>query len=123
MNKTEIKKLKKTILKKDIVAFDTLTKSQVKAVFNFSTGYKTFLDRSKTEREAVKQIIEAARKKGFTDIEDALDTGKKQRGKFYKNFQNRCIALAVTGSEPVTSGTRIVASHIDSPRLDLKQIE
>lgn len=29
--------------------------------------------------------------------------------------------LAVIGEEPITSGMQIVGSHIDSPRIDLKQ--
>ena len=31
------------------------------------------------------------------------------------------MALAVLGQRPVSQGLRILAAHIDSPRLDLKQ--
>ncbi|OGR15239.1 MAG: aminopeptidase, partial [Desulfobacula sp. GWF2_41_7] len=41
--------------------------------------------------------------------------------KVYKIFQGRCVALAAIGKKLPHLGANIIASHIDSPRLDLKQ--
>ncbi len=121
MNKKEIKKLKKTVLNKATLVFDQLTRQQKTKTFEFSEEYKNFLDKSKTEREAVKQIVQAAKKRGFVDIDTLLTKKQHSCNKVYKIFQNRCVAMAVFGKEDLVSGVNIIASHIDSPRLDLKQ--
>ena len=121
MNKTEIKKIKKTLLKKERLVLDHLNKTQKTQAFKFCDGYKRFLDQAKTEREAVKEIIRLANAAGFIDIDTLTGNPSTPATKVYKVFQNRCIALAVAGQEDWTAGANIIASHIDSPRLDLKQ--
>ncbi|THB74076.1 MAG: aminopeptidase [Desulfobacteraceae bacterium] len=124
MNKAQIKALQKKTVNEDQLAFDHLSKSEQKACFGFCDQYKQFLDRAKTEREAVREIIELAEKQGFTDIDKHLASASKRKSvprKVYKTFKDKCVALAVLGKDNLESGTRIIASHIDSPRLDLKQ--
>ncbi len=48
MDKTQIKKIKKTVLKKKTLFFDQLTEKQKTQVFKFNDGYKDFLNISKT---------------------------------------------------------------------------
>ncbi len=121
MNRNEIKKLKKTVLNKATLVFDQLTRQQKTKTFEFSEKYKNFLDKSKTEREAAKQIVQAAEERGFVNIDTLLTKKQHACNKVYKIFQNRCVAMAVFGKEDLVSGVNIIASHIDSPRLDLKQ--
>ena len=88
------------------------------AVEEFCNGYKAFLGASKTERLAVKEAVKLAKAHGFTEFDP---TAKYTAGdKVYVNNRGKSLALAVIGTEPVESGTRIAAAHIDSPRLDLK---
>jgi len=61
---------------------------------------------AKTEREAVEVIAEIA---------------KKQKKKVIIN-QGKSAAIIIKGKKPLRDGLRIVISHIDSPRLDLKQV-
>lgn len=84
----------------------------------FCEGYKDFLRKGKTERECVDYCIEKAEALGFT----AFDKTKayKAGDKVYYNNRGKSIILAVIGKEGVKKGAKIVASHIDSPRLDLK---
>jgi aspartyl aminopeptidase len=91
-------------------AWSTLDKEEV---FSFCRGYFTFLDNAKTEREAVRHIVAAAEKNGFTPLEKGGD-------KVYEINRDKSIILVVKGKREITEGMRIVASHIDSPRLDLK---
>ncbi|MBT3387700.1 MAG: aminopeptidase, partial [Desulfobacula sp.] len=84
-------------------------------------NYKKFLNKSKTERKAAGQIIKAAEAQGFVDIDTLVTKKLKNVKKIYKIFQGRCLALAVLGEKNLVSGANIIASHIDSPRLDLKQ--
>lgn len=44
----------------------------------------------------------------------------KAGDKVYWNQKDKSVILAVIGKEPVHEGIKIVGSHIDSPRLDLK---
>ncbi len=87
-------------------AWAQFSKQQITTAFTFAEGYKTFLDKAKTEREAVKVIAEAA---------------KKQKKKIVIN-QEKSAAIIIKGKKPIREGLRIVISHIDSPRLDLKQV-
>jgi len=72
MNKGEIKKIKNVVLKKNILVFDKLTKLQKSKTLKFSEGYKDFLNNSKTERRAAKQIVQAAEDRGFVNIEPRI---------------------------------------------------
>jgi aspartyl aminopeptidase len=62
-----------------------------------------------------------AKDNGFVDIDTLLTKKQKTCKKVYKIFQDRCVAMAVMGKTDLIAGASIIASHIDSPRLDLKQ--
>lgn len=87
-------------------AWEILSKDQIKKAFDFCEDYKKFLNSAKTEREAIQKINEVAK------------FGKK---KIVINKEKEA-AIIVPGKKPITDGLRIVISHIDCPRLDLKQI-
>ncbi|MEW6615038.1 MAG: aminopeptidase [Thermodesulfobacteriota bacterium] len=115
--KPEIKEIKeKLVLKRDIV-WDRLDSKEKEDVFLFSEGYKKFLDSAKTERQAVKEIVKFAEEKGFKSVGKPPGKAKK----IYSVFQNKTVAMSILGKKPIEKGIRIIASHIDSPRLDLKQ--
>lgn len=96
-----------------------ITDGERKNIFDFCEGYKQFLNTCKTERECASFAVEQAEKNGFValDSKESLKPGDK----IYTVNHGKCILLAVIGEKPVTEGTKIVAAHIDSPRLDLKQ--
>lgn len=115
--KPEVKEIKeKLMLKRDMV-WDRLDSKEKEGVFLFAEGYKEFLNRAKTERQAVKEIIKFAEEKGFKRIEEPSGKAKK----VYRVLHNKAIAMGILGKKPIEKGIRIIASHIDSPRLDLKQ--
>ena len=82
-------------------------------------AYKNFLDKGKTERECVAEIIKTAEKYGYKN----LDTVEKIKAgdKVYIQKMNKSIALFKIGSEDLKNGRVILGAHIDSPRLDIKQ--
>ncbi len=122
MNKKEIEKLEKQIIKKEKLVFDELNSSEKKIMFKLTEDYKTFLDSAKTERKAAAEIIRMAEEHGFINIKEALEKPiKPKKGKYYSIFRNKTVGLAVIGKEDMSTGINIIASHIDSPRLDLKQ--
>ena len=91
-----------------------------KEIMDFSEDYKKYLDKSKTEREACKSAIELAKKCGFKDG-NTLKTFKKG-DKIYFNNRGKAVALFVIGKEPLEKGMNILGAHIDSPRVDVKQV-
>ncbi len=90
----------------------------VAAAFDFCEGYKEFLDTAKTEREAVSEVISVAERNGYVPFD--RNAHYVAGDKVYYNNRGKAVVLSTIGSEPVESGVKIVAAHIDSPRLDLK---
>ncbi|MDR3643669.1 MAG: aminopeptidase [Clostridia bacterium] len=95
------------------------TDDEFELAYGYCDGYKAFLNAAKTEREAVAYAVAAAKAHGFTEF----DSGKKYTAGDKVCYDNRgkAVILAVIGTRPLSAGAHIVASHIDSPRLDLKQ--
>lgn len=84
----------------------------------YCEGYKSFLNKAKTEREAVRAATEMAKANGFSEF--CRGKAYKAGDKVYINNRGKTLALAVIGEQPVEQGVNITAAHIDSPRLDLK---
>jgi aspartyl aminopeptidase len=114
--KKKAKYVEDTLKLKGKLAWDPMQESYRKECFLFAEDYKRFLDGAKTEREAVVEVLNYALKRGFREVSDP---GKKRR--IYWVNKNKNIALAILGKRPLSEGMRIIISHIDSPRLDLKQ--
>lgn len=87
-------------------------------VYEFNEGYIDFLSKVKTEREAVDYIINCARKKGFVHMDSVKELKPGQ--KLIITEKGKICGLLVIGNRPLEEGINMVASHIDSPRLDLK---
>ncbi len=101
--------------------YEEASSDEIKAIFDYSVGYMKYLDDAKTEREATSVSIEMAIANGYTEYKlgDKLSSGDKR----YFNNKGKSLILFRIGSGNIEQeGIRIVASHIDSPRLDLKQI-
>ncbi|MBR1421950.1 MAG: aminopeptidase [Ruminococcus sp.] len=96
-----------------------MSDEQIAEADAFCEGYKAFLNTAKTEREAVIEAVKQAEAAGFRRFEK----GKKYQPneKFYFVNREKAIILGVMGSEDISTGVRLAAAHIDSPRLDLKQ--
>jgi len=94
------------------------TKNEQKIALKFSEGYKKYLSACKTERESISYTIEELRAKSFVSIEEAANKSSKL---VYRVFKNKAMAIAVIGKSPISKGINIIGSHIDAPRVDLKQ--
>lgn len=112
------KELKKDLFLNDKNGYFKIDEKTEKEIFDFAEGYKTFLTASKTERLCNKNAIFLAKEKGFVEF----DPDKKYNAgdKVYLNQRNKSVILCIFGKQPIEKGTRIVAAHIDSPRIDLK---
>ncbi|MBE6635097.1 MAG: aminopeptidase [Ruminococcaceae bacterium] len=101
--------------------FEEADAEKIKAIYDYAEGYMAYLDASKTEREAVLTSVALAEKAGYTEYKlgDKLAVGDK---KYYNNRGKSLILFKIGTNDLEKDGIRIVASHIDSPRLDLKQV-
>ena len=110
--------LKKELLYDGKDNADKLQQKDIKEAFAFAEGYKTFLNACKTERECTKWFVETAEKQGFKSILEykSLKAGDKV---YIKNTE-KCVMFLVVGTEDLENGLDIIASHMDSPRLDTK---
>lgn len=116
----ETKLSDKLTMKKSNI-YDKADSTKKEQIFAFSEGYKTFLDMAKTEREATNAAIEAAKGYGFTEYKlgEPLKAGDKK----YYNNRGKSVYVFKIGSKPLNEdGIRILAAHIDSPRIDMKQV-
>lgn len=101
--------------------YETADEKTMKAIFDYAEGYKKFLGECKTEREACAYIVEEAEKKGYKQFDFSE---KVQKGdKLYYNNRGKAVFIIKIGTGDIKKdGIRIVGSHIDNPRLDLKQV-
>lgn len=92
-----------------------------KDIYKFAEEYKFFINECKTEREANDYIVKQAIKEGFTEYSfgDKLKRGDK---KFIVNRGKSVVLFKIGENNIENDGIRIIASHIDAPRIDLKQV-
>ena len=89
-------------------------------VEQYCQEYMDFLDNSRMEREAVRNAVALAKEHGFVEFVPGMDI--KPGMKLYKNNRGKALMLAVIGRRPLSEGAVIAGAHVDSPRLDLKQV-
>ncbi len=120
MEKTQGELLAEKLLYKKKHAAEIISEQEMETAFRFSIGYRKFLDYAKTERRAVKFALRVAKENGYVEFDK---TTRYMAGeKFYYVNRDKAIILVTMGKKPLSEGVKISAAHIDSPRLDLKQV-
>ena len=99
--------------------YDRVDQQTLDAMEAYCRDYKSFLDHSKTERECTAHTVALAEAAGFIPYERGMALQPGDR--VYRVNRKKSVMLAVIGRESLSEGAQIVACHIDSPRLDLKQ--
>lgn len=83
--------------------------------------FKAFLNNSKTNLSTVDTMIQRASSEGFqpwpaSQPDRILTPGEK----FFRVNRDRSVQLIVIGQQPISSGFKMVGTHIDSPHISLK---
>ena len=91
--------------------YDLLDTQERIALEEYCREYMAYLNDSRTEREAVRNAVALAEEQGFRPYVPGM--ALKPGDRVYKN--NR-------GKAPLSDGSVIAGAHVDSPRLDLKQV-
>ena len=112
--------LEKKLSFKKVNYFEGCDEKKKEKVYAYAEEYKAYLDEAKTEREAVRTSVALAEKHGFTPyvFGEKLNAGDR---KYYNNRGKSLVLFKVGKEDMAKGGVRILASHIDSPRLDIKQ--
>lgn len=109
---------KDSLFKKYPSVWESLTDEQNKEMFSFAESYTDFISYSKTERRAVEFSLKLAQSKGYTDF---FKTPSIQAGsKVYFINRDKNILLFHVGQQDLEQGIKLIAAHLDAPRLDLK---
>ena len=93
-------------------------------VFKFAEEYRQFISNCKTERECTSFLYEKALKEDFVDLNDVIKKGKKLKAgdRVVANNMGKGLAMFIIGKKDLDEGMNILGAHIDSPRMDLKQV-
>ena len=98
----------------------TRTEQELADADSFCNDYKAFLDAGKTERECVTEAVRLAEAKGYVPYNPSVKLNPGD--KVYLNNRGKSLVVCRIGSDPLEKGALIMAAHIDSPRLDIKQV-
>ncbi len=112
--------LRKELFYEQKNGYDLIDTAERLKVEEYCKGYMDYLNRSRTEREAVVNAIAQAEAEGFVEYKPGMEL--KPGMKIYKNNRGKALMLAVIGKKPLSAGAVIAGAHVDAPRLDLKQI-
>lgn len=99
--------------------WEKINKEEKEEVFRVADDYKKFIDASKTERLSINEIVKRAKEAGFKNFKEQKEI--KQGDKLYYVNKEKAAVLVVVGKDDIEKGMNIVGSHVDSPRIDLKQ--
>lgn len=102
----------------------TYNDEDINALETLSDAYKDFLSICKTERECTAFFKKEAEKAGYRCLDELVEEKAELKAgdKVYAVGMGKTIALFQLGQRPLTDGMNILCAHIDSPRLDLKQV-
>ena len=120
MSDMDWKAVRETLLYCPRNGYDRLQDADRTEMEEYCAAYTTFVDRAKTEREAVEETVEAAKKAGFVEFNPEMQLRPGDR--IYAVNRRKYVTFAVIGKKPMDHGTRIAIAHIDAPRLDLKPV-
>ncbi len=100
--------------------YDRIDTKERLAIEAYCRDYMAWLNVSRTEREAVANAIVQAEEAGFVPYVPGMPL--KAGDRVYKSNRGKSLMLAVIGKKSLSEGSVIAGAHVDSPRLDLKQV-
>ena len=103
--------MKKNLMYNKKNAWVEYTEKQMDSVMKYGEEYKKFIDYARTERFSVEYLKKAA----------AKFISKKSSNNFTMENAGKNLAIIAMGSKSPLKGIKFIGSHIDVPRIDMKQ--
>ena len=93
-------------------------------VFSFAEDYRKFISDCKIERECTSAVYKDAVAHGYKDLDELIKnkTAVKAGDRIVADNMGKGVALFNIGKKSIADGMNILGAHIDSPRMDLKQV-
>ena len=93
-------------------------------VFSFAEDYRKFISDCKTERECTSAVYKDAVAHGYKDLDELIKnkTAVKAGDRIVADNMGKGVALFNIGKKSIEDGMKSLGAHIDSPRMDLKQV-
>ena len=106
------------------IAWEIYQDKDLKKLEKVCAEYRKFLDNGKTERECIDTIVNTIEAEGYREMEQLIKEGAtlKAGDRVYSVWMNKSIVMFQVGKKPMAEGINILGAHIDSPRLDVKQV-
>lgn len=104
-------------------AWTKYSEKEIEELEGLNKDYIEFLNKGKTERECIEEIVKQAEAAGYKNLDDIIKKDKKLKAgdKVYSVWMKKSIAMFIIGKKTIEEGMNILGAHIDSPRLDIKQ--
>ena len=99
-------------------AWLTLSPEQKTQTLEFADPYKEYLRHAKSASLSEAELIRLGHAAGFEDF--TTPSQVKPGARLIISNRGRAVLFAVIGSDPIESGSRMVAAHQDSPHINLK---
>lgn len=118
--KSPLEELRKSLTYKKVNSWNMTNSDRI---MSFADEYKKVLNQGKTEREFSKLAEDFLATKGFQKFGNPYN-GQRMNlmgTKIFRTIKGKGVIAFIGGKRPISDGINFVASHIDSPRLDLKQ--
>ena len=121
MEKTVGQELQENLFYKKKNYYEESSETELEKIFTYAEAYKNFLNAGKTERESCEFTEKLIKDYGYTEYHfgDSLKPGDK---KYFVNRAKSIVIFKVGTKNIEDDGIRLIASHIDAPRIDLKQV-
>ncbi|MBQ6315430.1 MAG: aminopeptidase [Mogibacterium sp.] len=105
-------------------AWTTYSDADLTKVESLSKDYINFISNGKTERECTDELVCMAEAAGYRNLADVIAAGDKLTAgsKVYAVNMGKAVMMLNIGEDIVRDGMNILGAHIDSPRLDIKQV-
>jgi len=85
---------------------------------DFAEDYKSYLNVARSALASTTEILRRAHAAGFVDFTKPEQV--KPGARLILPNRDRALILAVIGSDPIVSGSRVIGTHHDSPHIELK---
>jgi aspartyl aminopeptidase len=95
-----------------------LSADQKTQVLQFAEPFKDYLRHAKSAALSGAELTRLAHAAGFEDFTSPSQV--KPGARLILNNRDRAVLFAVIGTDPIESGSRMVAAHQDSPHINLK---
>ncbi len=95
-----------------------LSPEQKAQVFQFAEPYKSYLRQARSSGLSTSEFLKLAKESGFVEFTSPVQVTAGAR--LIIPNRDRAFVLVIIGSDPIESGVHMIATHQDSPHINLK---